>query len=223
MKKFVVAAGALAAGLAASAHADTVAITFDGVAGNFGKTVGIALSNGYTFADGSSSKSVWAGHLSHTIDGEAAKTFCTELNQWAGSGLYDVVEVKEAPSSGPMGQAKAEAIYQLFNATNGGADINTHSEAAAFQAVIWEIVYDFDGGLSISGGNVSISGVSSSLFNLYKGLATAANGDVTPNVIAYTNDTRQDQLGTRIVPLPGAAAMAGLCVGGAAVRRRRTA
>lgn len=216
---------AIAAGMAAAAGAETVNITYQGTSGNLGQGVTVSLGGGLFFQDGASSRSVWAGQLSQAIDGMSVKTYCTELTQWAGSGVFNVVSVDQAPKPGSgMGQAKAEAIYQLFNATNRGADIATNAQAAAFQAVIWEIVYEFDGAesdLSLAGGNVQISGVNSVLFDLYRGLASAGNGDKTPTVIAYTNDTRQDQLGLRIVPLPGAAGMAGLGLAGVTVRRRR--
>jgi len=224
MHKITSTACVLAASLAAAtAHADSVPVSFDGIGGNYGSTVSVTLSGGYTFADGASSKSIWSGQLSHTINGIASKTYCTELTQWASSGTYDIVAVADAPSSGPMGQQKAEAIYRLFNATNGTQDIDTNAEAAAFQAAIWEIVYDFDSGINIAGGNVQFGGVSSNLFSLYTGYASDLQGDITPNVIAYTNDQFQDQLSMQVVPLPGVAAMAGLGLGGMAVRRRRQA
>ena len=207
--------------LASAAHADSVSLTFDGISGNYGQNIGVSLSGGYSFADGASSKNIWAGQLSYTADGETIRTFCTELTQWAASGEYDIVDVADAPSSGPMGAAKADAIYRLFNATNGAADIDTNAEAAAFQAVIWEIVYDFDTGMNFTGGNVQFTGLNNSLVNLFAGYANDTQGDSTPNVIAYSNQQYQDQLGVQVVPLPGAAMMAGLGLAGMATRRRR--
>jgi hypothetical protein len=222
--KFVLASAAIAAGLSAAASADTVTVVYQGTSGNLGHDVTVSLSGGLSFQDGGSNHSVWAGQYSNTIDGAAVKTYCTELTQWAGSGEFDVVGLDQAPVPGTgMGQVKAEAIYQLFNATSRGSDVDSAAEAAAFQATLWEIVYEYDGqeaDLSLATGRVQMSGVSGSLFNLYKGYATAANGDKSAVVTAIVNQTRQDQM--RVVPLPGAAAMAGLALAALAGNRRRS-
>ncbi len=200
---------------------DDVAISFDGISGNYGHGVSVSLGGGLTFADGTTSKSVWSGQISHTIDGTEFKTFCTELTQWAHSGTYDVIEVGDAPASRPMGGAAADAIYRLFNATNGAADIDSNAKGAAFQAVIWEIAYDFASGLDLSSGLVQITGVSQTWFDAFAAMALDPQGDTSANVIAYTNDQWQDQLGVRMVPMPGAAAMGGLGLLAIGSRRRR--
>ena len=210
------------AGAASVASADSVNIVFNGN-GSLGNTISVSLSGGLFFQNGSSSANLWAGRMSNTIDGQHFETYCTELTQWAGSGVFDVINVEDAPRPGDgMGAAKAEAIYQLFNATSRGLDIDTNAKAAAFQAVLWEIVYDYDGTeatVSTTAGKVTMTGVGSGLFNTYRGYATA-DGDKTPTVVAYTNENLQDML-ISVVPLPGTAAMAGIGLAGIAARRRR--
>ncbi len=203
------------------ASADSVNISFDGISANYGRGVDVALSGGLTFADGDPTKRVWAGQLSHTVNGESLKTFCTELTQWAHSGVYDIIEVAGAPATDPMGAGAAQAIYRLFNATNGGADIDSNDKGAAFQAVVWEIAYDFNIGLSLGAGRVQIGGVSNTWFNTFKQFAMDPQGDASPNTIAYTHEQWQDQLGPRPIPLPGTAAMGVVGLVTLGSRRRR--
>ncbi|HZW11211.1 MAG TPA: hypothetical protein VFF69_15015 [Phycisphaerales bacterium] len=221
--RFVLAGAAVAAGISVAASGDTVSVVYQGTSGNLGQEITVSLSGGLFFQDGGSNNNVWAGQYSQSIDGAAVKTYCTELTQWAGSGEFDVVSLDQAPNPGPgIGQLKAEAVYQLFNATNRGSDIDTSAEAAAFQATLWEIVYEYEGqasDLALGAGRVRMSGVNSALFDLYKGLAADSDGDKSAVVTALVNQSRQDQM--RIVPLPGAAAMAGLALAGLAGARRR--
>ena len=208
-------------------HSDnSVNVTFNGTS-TYGGTVGMTLSGDLHFQDGSSSRNGYAGQLNNTVDGAAFKTYATEITQWAGSGEFQVIDLAQFSTDSEddesqAGEEKADAIYRLYNSTNRSDDINTNAKAIAFQAVIWEIIYDYDGesasDISLTKGNLAMTGVDSTLFNLYKGFATSsASEDI--HVIVISNEDNQDQILS--VPLPGAAAMAGLGLLGLTTRRRR--
>ena len=210
--------------LSGSALAETVDVEFLG-RGSRGSNVTVSLHNGLSFADGSTSRRLWVGQLRHSIDGETYDTFCTELTQWAGDGQFEVTNVKDAPSSiDGMGEVKAQAIRNLFSSST--LDFSSNSAAAAFQAVIWEIVYDYDGSSeSISStdlevGNVRFDSIHSRLFNEF---AQAAFGGAAENlgtqVRAIVNPNYQDQLVA--VPVPTAALLSTPVLGLVAARRRR--
>jgi hypothetical protein len=223
---WVCAVGAAAVG--GAAWADPIDVTFVGK-GPLGHNATVELDGaaGLAFQNGASKLTVWAGQLVHRLDsGPSFLTFCTEIEQWAGSGQYTLTTVPNAPKPGAgMGQAKADALYALYNATGGG-QVSTNKQAAAFQALIWLIVYDFDGSdsntLDLNSGNVKISGIDSSAFNQLKGLVLDSGRDTSMgNLRVLSSPDRQDQL--MLIPLPGPAALAGLGLLGVALRRRRSA
>lgn len=203
--------------VAGVASADSVYLQHTGHTGNYGKTVTATLSNGFTFEGGSTQKSVWAGLESYKADDSAFKSFVCELTQNVGTDTYDFMNLTDS-----MSADKAGLIYGLFNSTNRGADANTNTKAAAFQALIWEIVYDYNGNassLALGAGNVRFSGVSGTQFSNYKNMAMG--GLKSASVIALNSDSKGDAF--RIVPLPSAAGMAGLGLLALASTRRRQA
>lgn len=222
MKKNVLIIGAALAASSACALADGVTLTYDGQGDN-GALVSVALNGGLFFENGASNASLWAGELLHSVEGNQITTYCTELTQWVGSDEYCVLALEDAPIPGSgMGAEKAEAIYRLYNATNDASDVDSDNKAVAFQAVIWEIVYEYEGSesdLNLFAGNVEFTGVNSAWFDTYADFASDPNGDDSPRVIAYGSETSQDQLA--IVPLPSVAALAGVGLAGLVGRRQR--
>ncbi len=99
--------------------------------------------------------------------------------------------------------------------------------AAAFQLMVWEIVYDFDGtsaSLSTTGGNLKFrqtngNALTTGVQNAFNNLRTSvlANAD-TPWLFGFASGSSQDQL--VFVPTPGSLALMG-AAGLLAARRRR--
>lgn len=196
-------------------------LDFQGPAGGLSSRVGVTLSGGLTLPGGSTSNTIDAGYLRFTVDGAPMLLFCMELLQPAGDGEFRLESIVGRPNpGGQINQTRADAIYALYNATGGGV-LTTASAATAFQILLWEIIYDFDGtaaSLSLSTGNLAWTGVDGTAFGRLAGLATARGRDTTASVLAYTNRTRQDVL--VFIPTPGVAAMMGLGVVAASRRRR---
>ncbi|MBL8764899.1 MAG: hypothetical protein JNM07_11580 [Phycisphaerae bacterium] len=228
MKLTLSVCAAAATFVAASACADTVQLKYTGT-GKY-RTVTAA---GTIF-----SGNVKAGELLHEAqsgNGEASvlsgtiSTFCTELTQSVTTSFktYTIRTVDQAPRpGGGMGGDKAGLIYDLYN---GAAErqYESNDKAAAFQLLIWEIVYDYNGSslssIDYSVGALRFTNLGSGVvtwFNTFKALL--GQHTVALYLRAATNDTKQDQL-IRIptqVPLPGSIGLGimGLSVMG--LRRR---
>ncbi len=204
---------ALAAG---SATADSVYIQDLGANGNVGRGVSVTLSSGLTFADGSTSRVIWAGQRTLLLDGTELDVYSAELTGLkGGEGWFESRTAQEA-----LGETKADAIARLFGAHDGGR-FDGREQTVAFQAMLWELVYDYDGteeSIDMSTGSVVFGLVKAAEFEAFK--TSAMRGGSKPGVGLVSSDPLNDSF--RIVPLPSTAGLAvfGL-LGIAAAGRRR--
>lgn len=231
---FVAVAVALLAGSAGVANAGTVEMRYTGV--GQARVVTVA---------GMASGSVYAGELVHEFrngTGDAAgldgliRTFCTEVTQHvSGSwGLFNLVSADNAPSPGAgMGEVKATQLALLYDVASGQQHLSS-DYAAAFQMMVWEIVYDFDptvvgtenlsrtaGNMRFTGGDSHFGDVSA-IFETLRTSLLASNGVPSTQIAAVVNGGSQDQLVMIPLPSAGLMGMAGLA-GIVGVRRRRIA
>ncbi|TVQ62058.1 MAG: hypothetical protein EA378_06230 [Phycisphaerales bacterium] len=236
---------AAASGVAA---ADTIDLAYLGT--GQGRNVRVTL-------DGNS-QNVHAGQLRHgatngvgngvELAGQALVTYCADINQLVSSSstTYELVSVSLLPSPSSettptgMGSIRAAAIQSVYAYANdvlGGqhSDLGTSDAfATAFQLVIWELVYDYDGtagSIDLTSGAFHASRTNGS--SLWGDVLTHAN-DLFLNGVGYNlnamsvvglrSGTRQDQLvemNVPIIPTPTAAALGLVGLGGLAARRRR--
>lgn len=151
-------------------------------------------------------------------------TFCSDLAQRTNGSdrWYDIVPVSSLPGSAPMGEAKADAIRDLYIFSAGSQLTSTTSNnlATAFQLAVWEIINDFDANapgynLSITSGLFSAtktngdalpSGITTELNSLFGAVGNTPNAPVS--LMGLRSGSYQDQLIP--IPAPGTAALAGL-------------
>jgi hypothetical protein len=220
MSKFSSMAAGLCLALAGGVvSADTVSLTFQGIAGGNSATT-LRVGN----------QTIQAGHIIHQTSGGAEfRTFCIELAQNVGGGVtvYEVVDLEQAPVPGPVYDAADAAMMSavIANAvTLGWIDSGLQADASqenylgrmgAIQAALWAAV-----GAAV---DVNSASTSASLRTAYLELTDPQGFDDSlrlNSLRALVNGTRQDML--YVVPLPTSAlAGAGLLAVGFGVRASR--
>jgi len=178
----------------------------------------------------------------------AMGTFCADMRQDAYSGwaVYEVYRPADAPIGGAnpedgMGEAKASDLRKLFfNYLYGGDDdVWTPDEAAAFQASVWEIIfeqestYDVDSASDDKGSFYMSYYWAGSWISMANTWLSALSGYDDPDIglRVLANDELQDYAitvpGLGGEPIPEPLTMLGVFAGvaglGGYIRRRRMA
>lgn len=232
---------AVGMGLCASgAFADTVNLAF--VGSGAGRSVQMKL--------GSLTQNVFAGQLRHSftspvgpaaaqLSGNTLVTFCTDASEYVRSvsSTYTVTPIPDLPvSTGwpSMGAARAQAVYDLYAAA-AGSQLGSTADAdfaAAFQVLLWEIVYDFNGARtsldtlngtmqtrSTSGG--ALTDAITGYFNTLADTVVAITASQT-SLIGLSRLGGQDQIvQVQLIPLPAPVLLGAVGLGTLAVARRR--
>ncbi|TVQ62059.1 MAG: hypothetical protein EA378_06235 [Phycisphaerales bacterium] len=241
----LIAAVALSA-CAGLAAADTIDLSYQGTqrGGNFNVTVDGNTSG--TFAGQIRQNLSNGTGIGTQFNGLSAITYCADLEQQVFTNsapiTYNIVDLATIPEPssvvpGGMGPTRAAAIESIYSYSRNvlGFDLSSaslaNSFAGAFQLVIWEIVYDYDGtlaSLDITSGDFSATQTNGNpLTAAVQGwVDDLINNGVTYNVNANNllglySDTYQDQIITIVIPTPTAAALGLLGLAGVATRRRR--
>ena len=209
---------------------DSVSLSFEGFSPP--RTISWTSDDGSTVNTGTNAAGVfnWSGGV---------KSFCIQLEENISNGTmvdFNVVDLESLPDQppmpGPLGEARAEVMCDLyarnydFVMAETGSDARDH--AAAFQVMVWEISYEPGAdttdatsvltGLSINADQASFDASSSVIGFVHTMLDGLGDGGFLgfSRVIGLTDENRPDQL----TVVPGAGALAGLA-GVAALRRRR--
>ena len=231
-------------GLSSTAMADTFQAKYTG-----GTSLGVGVEMKFNL-NGAGYKNTFAQQMNFSFQGAPSSlgtsqmTFCTELTQYVNGNwqTYELVSVADAPKPGPplgMGADKAQAIYHLYDFAAGQQFGTDNFFAAAFQMMIWEIVYDasFDangivaGSLDVASGNLQMQRRGNTTSDNWNDVLTVFNsmknhfaaltsggldfgwGDVGANGLrGMSSDGYQDQLVMIPLPAPVFIGLAGLAL-----------
>jgi len=166
-----------------------------------------------------------SSHGGMLADGSSFYTYCVELTQTLQSPTDSAMNYQVMPTTLQVTAAKIADLNKLFtvagsSVVSAGMDKN---KAAAFQAAVWEVVYEGLGNSyqlagPVSGtNNISFTGGNSTELGWAQGLLNSASvyaGPLAYNLEVLHSDSKQDYLNVTAVPEPEAygLALAGLGV-----------
>lgn len=234
----------VATAVAQSASASNWTMTFNGY--GLTENVGVRFMNNESWDSataGSGFAGVKAGQHNFSVFGKTYQNYCIQLfetvgqvgdvHTWCTAALADVPDAPPAP--GPMGAIKAILVQDLYARFHESVKSSGDSvQHAAFQIVLWELTHekfnaaDADGALAqadLLHGALQMNGAKTNVLNAANDmLALLGDGgfkSLGNNLFGLTSETRQDHL--VVVPIPGAALLAGVGLLGAGLLRRRMA
>jgi hypothetical protein len=214
------------------AGAKTVKIDSDGVIADIsaGSTI---VSDVNSQLAGQFKVNVDAANPGSLLDGSSFYTFCVELTQTLASPTTLAMNYQVQASTAQVTSAKLATLSQLLTAGKASdatllTSALSNDRSTAFQAAVWEVVYETAGSFSLSGGNIMFGqgSVSAAALTWANGLFTGLSS-VAPlySLQVLSSQTHQDYLVATPVPEPEAygLALAGMGVVAFAMRRRRGA
>jgi hypothetical protein len=230
----------------AGPNPDTQNLTWGGFSNG---SVGISVSTN----SGGNYSGVNAGQFQGFFDGEGNglgaddffRFFCIDLGEFVDSNpnLYTrTLGVPDATNAAELTRLFADFYPNGSTGTyySGGAQTNfgtfaNANDSAAFQLAVWEIWFDTDNNLSLSGGSFRATGPSAVITEAQNELNAIGNGSTPADgwtLYQFTNQGRQDYLSVensgplRTVPEPGVLVLTGigaLAAWGTSKRHRKTA
>lgn len=235
----IFAAALAAAGLAASAAgATTVQLDFDGQ-DHGRRNIGWSAAAGWPAPGESASGGASAGAftMSHHGTTDSFVAWCIDLFDYISGGTPPVTNpIDYATSPSPIPTAALARLQSLFDAVYDTAVFETgvnHDASAAFQAAIWDSVYDTDGDVTTGSGTDFFKMTSgraqvSTLANRYLADAAAYAGPKRFQLTLWNGQANdpdaQDLVSVHAMPVPAGIVLTASAFALAGwVRRRRAA
>ena len=233
----VLAAGIGAATLSGAAEASNINLTFVGFGPSQSTRIHYDASAAYNAGTASTFNSIPAGQIWF---GGGINTYCLQvfegLPDVGDSGRWDIAPLASLPEAppapGPMGALRAQLVLDLY-ARHYYGSLNSASESAAFQVVLWELThenFDESGGIAIDlllQADLALGAfqldTASPVFTLANSYLADLGGGGNlfdfANLYGLTSPTFQDLL--TVVPIPAPVLLCGAGLLGAAFLRRR--